>query len=150
VPTNEGVLARLVLAAIEAQEHPDAAERTEALHEMAVVLEHLVHERLEGAGAWDPQWDTLDGMRIERFGVRGPAHLTLEGAFYVLHTTGHRMLPVLADLQIGDRPSVVRVADRGSQFEMPVSDRQFQRGFDAARWGHSVRLDLPAVGDNDS
>jgi len=85
-------------------------------------------------------------MRIERFGVHGPAHLTLEDTFYVLHSRGHRMLPVIADLQIGDRPSIVRVADRGRQFEMPVSDRQFRRGVEAARWEHTVKLDLPAAG----
>jgi len=51
MPANETVLARLVLAAIEAQEHPDAAERTGALQEMAAVLEALVEDRLDDAGA---------------------------------------------------------------------------------------------------
>jgi hypothetical protein len=53
------------------------------------------------------------------------------------------MLPMNAHLSVAPGAvSVVRVANRDGLFEMPESERQFQRAFEKAVWQHSIELRL--------
>jgi len=53
------------------------------------------------------------------------------------------MLPVDAVLSVEPgTASIVRVAGRASLFDMPQSERQFQRAFEAAVWHQTFELRL--------
>jgi hypothetical protein len=74
--------------------------------------------------------------------------LNISGAFYTLGVAaqgrrGDPMLPMDALLSVEPGAvSIVRVAGRESLFEMPQSERQFQRAFEKAVWHHSFELRL--------
>jgi hypothetical protein len=117
-------------------------ERANALAEVAALLEDTVRERLD-----DEQLAaSLDGLDARRVVSDGERTLNISGAFYTLGmraqgSSQDRMLPMDAHLSVEpEAVSVVRVSNREGLFEMPESERQFQRGFEKAVWQHSFQL----------
>ena len=137
------LLRRAVAAGIEAQEHPATDERDEAIAEVGLVLQEVVRQQLADAWEFDSRYATLDGLRTLSVTTDGRCQLHILGAFYLLEGRGHRMLPVDAAFNVKPgTESMVRVAGRGSVFEMPTSERQFVRGVEGAEWAHTVGLRL--------
>ena len=140
---SESLLARLVAACIEAEDHPVIEERDEAVSEVALLLQQVVRERLADEWESDERYVALDGIRTLSVRTAGEKALHILGAFYLLEGHGHRMLPVEAELTVEPgAESTVKLGGRESVFELPTSERQFVRGIEGAHWRHSLSLRL--------
>ncbi len=103
-------------------------EPAKALNEVAGLLEDIVRERLDD----DRLAASLDGLHARRIAFDGDRTLSIS-AFYTpgmagRGRTGDPML--LMDAVLSLEPgavSIVRVAGRESLFDVPQSERQFQR-----------------------
>lgn len=119
----------------------DLDARQAAVGMVGRVLESLVRERLDdGVLA-----ASLDGLSFRSIKVHDDGSLDIAGAFYTLSShsgrTANLMLPMQTRLS-SDRRDIwtVWVADANSQFEIPESERDFQRAFESATWRHRVEL----------
>lgn len=139
----ETILGNLVAGCIQTQDHPAIEERDAAVGDLSLVLEDIVRKRIGGELA-----ASFDGLQTLTVQTDGERILHIAGAFYVLETTGaggtgHRMLPVQAELTLEPAAtSIVKVGGRSSLFEMPQSARQLVRGIEGADWRHRLELRL--------
>jgi hypothetical protein len=133
-----------VIRCIAVWDHEALEARTKALLEVAVLLESFVAEQLD-----DEQLAaSFDGLNTRNVVSDGASTLSISGAFWTLMPrhggrTGSLMLPMDAVLSLEPGAvSSVRVAGRESLFEIPKSERQFQRAIAAAVWRPSFPLRL--------
>ena len=119
----------------------DLDARQAALAVVERIVESAVRERLDD----ELLAASLDGVSFRSIKVNAGGSLEITGAFYTLSSRGGKttnfMLPMQTRLSSDPHDTwTVWVGDADSQFEIPKSERQFQRAFEDATWRHRVEL----------
>ena len=119
----------------------DLDARQAAVATVDRILENAVRERLDD----ESLAASLDGLSSRSIKVNADGSLEITGAFYTLSSRGGKttnfMLPMQTRLSSDRRDTwTVWVADADSQIEIPKSEREFQRAFENATWGHRIEL----------
>jgi hypothetical protein len=135
------LLRRAVEARIEASDHPLIEDRDEAAAEVGLMLQEVVRELLPEA---IPSYASLDGVKELLARTNGDEQLYILGAFYLLRGNRDAMLPVEVDMRLAPgAESTIRVGGEASIFDMPTSERQFERRMENVGWTHRLTLNLP-------